>query len=222
MRTPVKAALAGAALLLVQMSSAVAADGGAAEVREATRQFRTIEAATVAGYGLLEGTPLETCIDEPGEGGMGFHYINGDLVGDALVEVGSPEALLYAPGATGELELLGVEYVVFAEAWDAENEAPPSLLGHEFHLVTEPNRYELPPFYELHVWAWKHNPSGTFYDWNPTVSCPTGEMPDTSLSRGSDTSAQWGVGPGVGLMAGLLILAASAAIGLGRKRVLRR
>ena len=29
----------------------------------------------------------------------------------------------------------------------------------------------LPAFYELHVWAWKDNPTGTFADMNPTVSC---------------------------------------------------
>ena len=35
------------------------------------------------------------------------------------------------------------------------------------------NRYGLPPFYELHAWAWKHNPRGLFDDWNPRVSCAT-------------------------------------------------
>ena len=48
---------------------------------------------------------------------------------------------------------------------------PPSLFGQEFELVATPNRYGLPPFYELHAWLWKHNPSGMFNDWNPRVSC---------------------------------------------------
>jgi len=122
----------------------------------------------------------------------------------------------------GELELLGVEYVVFAAAWDAENDAPPSLLGHEFDLATEPNRYELPAFYALHAWAWKDNPNGTFSNWNPTVSCPSGELPDTSISLGPDASAAPGVGQGLALMAALLFLAASASVGLGRRRTLRR
>jgi hypothetical protein len=26
-------------------------------------------------------------------------------------------------------------------------------------------------FYELHVWAWQHNPHGAFVDWNTLVSC---------------------------------------------------
>ena len=29
----------------------------------------------------------------------------------------------------------------------------------------------LDPFYELHVWAWQHNPHGAFVDWNTLVSC---------------------------------------------------
>jgi hypothetical protein len=45
------------------------------------------------------------------------------------------------------------------------------LFGQTFHLVGSPNRYGIPAFYELHVWAWKYNPSGMFYEWNPRVSC---------------------------------------------------
>ena len=44
-------------------------------------------------------------------------------------------------------------------------------MGQHFHFVGSPNRYGGGAFYELHVWAWKHNPSGMFADWNPTVSC---------------------------------------------------
>ncbi len=216
-------ALLGAALLMALTVSAASADGGGlAEVRDATRAFRDVEAATAAGYGVLTGTPLEECIHEPGEGTMGYHYVNGDLVGDAEVDVSAPEALLYLAGPGGELELLGVEYVVFAAAWDAENDAPPSLLGHEFRLVAEPNRYELPSFYELHAWAWKENPSGTFNDWNPTVTCPTGEMPDTAVSAGEDGSTNHPIGAGdLSLVALLLILAGAASIELSRRRGLR-
>jgi hypothetical protein len=27
-------------------------------------------------------------------------------------------------------------------------------------------------FYTLHVWIWRHNPSGMRADWNPEVICP--------------------------------------------------
>jgi hypothetical protein len=39
-------------------------------------------------------------------------------------------------------------------------------------LNDSPNRFGLPAFYSLHVWAWKdNNPSGTFVNWSPKVSC---------------------------------------------------
>ena len=34
-----------------------------------------------------------------------------------------------------------------------------------------------PAFYELHVWAWKDNPRGSFADWNPSVSCDAWATP---------------------------------------------
>ena len=55
--------------------------------------------------------------------------------------------------------------------WDAANDGPPSLFGRNFALVGAGNRYGLPPFYQLHVWLWRPNPSGIFNDWNPKVSC---------------------------------------------------
>ena len=134
-------------------------------VREATEDFQNIEVAKSAGYGLFHG-----CVSGPQEGAMGIHLVNGDLVGDGLLDASSPEALMYEV-KNGKLQLIGVEYVVIAEAWDANNDTPPTLMGQVFHYVGAPNRYKIPAFYELHVWAWKNNPSGMFADWNPMVSC---------------------------------------------------
>lgn len=75
----------------------------------------------------------------------------------------------------GRLRLVGVEYITLAPLWDAANEGPPTLEGHLLNYVGSPNRYRLPAFYELHVWAWRHNPDGTFADWNPRVSCDAHE-----------------------------------------------
>jgi hypothetical protein len=63
-------------------------------------------------------------------------------------------------------------------------------MGQHFHYVGSPNRYRLPPFYELHVWAWRDNPHGMFVDWNPEVSCEeyTGEA-GTHSSAGGHGSA---------------------------------
>ena len=59
---------------------------------------------------------------------------------------------------------------MFVADW-GEDLDPPTLFGHEFHLVEAGNRYGLPAFYELHAWIWHHNPSGMFEDWNPHIDC---------------------------------------------------
>jgi hypothetical protein len=134
-------------------------------VREATDPYKDLAAAEAAGYGLFHG-----CASGPEEGAMGVHYVNGGLVGDGTLDAMKPEALLYE-FKRGRPRLLGVEYVVFADAWHENNEAPPVLMGQVFNYVGSPNRYGIPAFYELHVWAWQRNSKGTFADWNPRVSC---------------------------------------------------
>ena len=103
---------------------------------------------------------------------MGIHYGKPSLIGDGLIDATKPELLIYEQ-RDGELRLVGVEFLVLAEAWDTAHTdgSPPVLVGHHFQYVSSPNRYRLPAFYELHVWAWKFNPSGTFADWNPRVRC---------------------------------------------------
>ena len=143
-----------------------AAAGGLVEtVREATEGFKDVAAAEAAGYGLFFG-----CVTGSEGGAMGVHYVNGDLVGDGVLDPASPEALMFAP-VDGNLQLVGVEFVVIADAWHENNETPPVLMGQLFNLVGSPNRYGIPAFYELHVWAWQDNPRGAFSEWNPDVSC---------------------------------------------------
>jgi hypothetical protein len=68
--------------------------------------------------------------------------------------------------------LVGVEYIMDAATWLADhNNTPPMLEGQAFQFVGSPNRYGIPPFFELHVWAWRKNPNGTFVDWNNKESC---------------------------------------------------
>ena len=40
-----------------------------------------------------------------------------------------------------------------------------------FQFVGSPNRFGLPAHFELHVWAWRDNPNGSFVDWNNEVTC---------------------------------------------------
>ena len=69
--------------------------------------------------------------------------------------------------------MIGVDYLLLADAWDKDktHSGPPELMGQFFHLFTSPNRFGLPAFYTLHVWAWKPNPNGAFVNWHSNVSC---------------------------------------------------
>ena len=142
-------------------------ESGVLQVRAATGRFHRVESAEAAGYARFQD-----CTSQPGQGAMGIHYVNGTYVGDAELDPTRPEALMYEPQPDGRLVLVGAEFIVFASNWNAVHATPPTLFGHELHLVPEPNRYSIPAFYELHVWAWRENPAGTFEDWNPTVTCP--------------------------------------------------
>jgi hypothetical protein len=164
--------LAAVTLLLVAgLTRTAGGQAQVAAVRQATAAFHDLSAAEAAGYGAFH-----VCTHEPGVGTMGQHFANGGLVGDSVVDALQPEVLVYEPKANGGFRLVAIEYVVFAAAWDAENASPPQLFGRTFSLIGEPNRYGLPPFYELHVWLWEPNPSGMFADWNPKVTCEHAEV----------------------------------------------
>ena len=170
--TNMRRALVGlVALFLVSCASGHVAthDGStsplAQEVRRATERYQDVAAATAAGYAAFLG-----CVSSPQGSAMGIHYVSSELVGDGKLDAARPEALMYEPRG-GKLELVGVEYIVIAAAWDAANKTPPTLMGQLFHYNPSPNRYGIPAFYALHVWAWRPNPDGVFADWNPRVSC---------------------------------------------------
>lgn len=134
-------------------------------VREATRLFQDVRHALLAGY-----KPFLGCVSGAQEGAMGVHYVNSELVADGELDVNRPEALLYE-SRNGVPRLVGAEYIVMFDAWHARHAEPPVLEGQVFHYEAGPNRFGLPAFYELHVWAWRDNPRGAFVDWNARVSC---------------------------------------------------
>jgi hypothetical protein len=102
---------------------------------------------------------------------MGMHFVNGSLVAEGELDVTRPQIVIYEPTSNGRLRLIGADYLVLAEPWNATHAGPPQLMGQLFHLFESPHRFGLPPFYTLHVWAWKENPNGTFVNWHPQVSC---------------------------------------------------
>jgi hypothetical protein len=150
--------LLGFAMLLFFVAPAFATDSPIVEnVKKANDRFKDVNVAVKEGYGPIP------CASGINGGAMGVHYVNGEYLKDGVTDIGKPEAVMYEPKPDGSMELIAVEYIAF--------KGPASLEGHLFNYASAPNRYGLDQFYELHVWAWKPNPAGTFADMNPDVSC---------------------------------------------------
>ena len=137
-------------------------------VREATERFKDVAAAENEDYHLLFG-----CVTDDDKGAMGLHWVNLPLVFDGgELDPTRPEIILYEPLPSGRIRITGADFLVIAKDWDdAHPSNPPQLMGQLFHRFESPNRFGLPAFYTLHVWAWKESPSGTFVNWHDNVSC---------------------------------------------------
>jgi hypothetical protein len=135
-------------------------------VRESTERFKDVSVAEAEGYALQFG-----CVSGPDSGAMGLHYVNGDLVNRGVLDPTHPQIVIYEPTPNGGLRLIGADFLLLADAWDKKKQGQPELMGQLFHYWEYPNRFGLPAFYTLHVWAWKDNPNGAFVNWHPKVNC---------------------------------------------------
>jgi len=135
-------------------------------VRASTERFKDVKVAMAEGYALQFG-----CVSGPDEGAMGLHYVNGNIVNSGVIDPTRPQIVIYEAMPDGSLKLIGADFLVIADAWNKSHSGPPEMMGQFFHLFDAPNRFGLPAFYTLHVWAWKQNPKGAFTNWHPNVSC---------------------------------------------------
>jgi hypothetical protein len=142
-------------------------------VRESTERFKEVSAAESEDYKLVFG-----CVTGPDAGAMGLHFAKQEfldhppMTATGEIDPTRPQIVIYEPLPGGRLRLIGADYVLFADAWDKAHPGnPPQLMGQLFHYFESPNRFGLPAFYTLHVWAWKENPNGAFVNWHPNVSC---------------------------------------------------
>jgi hypothetical protein len=139
------------------------------KVRAATARFKDINVATAEGW--VQGTP---CVSGPDTGAMGVHFVMPARINNFVLQPDRPQALIYEPLPGGAFRLVGVEFIVLASVWQGQPDgatSTPALDGDLMNYVSAPNRYGLPAFYELHVWAWEDNPKGSFADWNTRVTC---------------------------------------------------
>ena len=137
-------------------------------MRAATERYKELSVALAEGF--VQATP---CVSGPDTGAMGVHFVLPARISGGVLQADQPEALIYEPMSNGAMRLVGVEYIILASVWEGKNAAGsvPALEGDLMNYISAPNRYGLPAFYELHVWAWEHNPKGSFADWNTSVSC---------------------------------------------------
>jgi hypothetical protein len=146
--------------------------------------FKNVAYAESAGY--RQGSPCEA---HPTLGAMGHHYVNPRLLGltapvngrvngtGTYTGTNPPPILLYVPDGEAGLKLAGIELLVFADAWHAENKQPPKYRGREYNYMADnPNTpqdeaHGFMPHYDLHIWLFESNPSGMYAQWNPALSC---------------------------------------------------
>ena len=131
-----------------------------AELRNATVKFHDFAYATSANGGGYTNQYPAGCAASA-TGAQGVHYLNPSLVDDK-VELLKPELLMYEPGPNGQMNLVGVDYVV---PLNLSNTAP-TLLGVDLSALGAPLNV-----WAVHIWAWRPNPLGAFAQWNPKVSC---------------------------------------------------
>jgi hypothetical protein len=135
-------------------------------VQRATERYRDPADADAAGW-----KSTNACVSSADEGAMGVHFVKGSILFDGRFDPEEPEALIYEV-VDRRARLVGAEFIITAAEWDAAgNTAPPVILGQQTNFVGSPNRFGLPAFYELHVWAFRENAKGTYVDFNPAVSC---------------------------------------------------
>ncbi|MUV85983.1 hypothetical protein GJ631_05205 [Natronomonas sp. CBA1123] len=159
-RTVLKTIGAGA-VSSVALSGAVAAHRGGvsrelAEVRSTTAEYNNPVNAEADGY---EGEDQAVC-------GMGYHYVNFDLVSDGGPEKLRPEGMVYGETDGGNLVLGAVEYIV-PKAGSYEADPPSGLFDHadpEWDIL---DLGEMPLLWTLHAWVHTHNPDGVFHHTNP-------------------------------------------------------
>lgn len=178
------------------IASAASADVPRTQPDQALQQLeRQLEPYKNVAYARSQGYVQGSgCESHPTLGTMGHHFVNPRLLGltapvngkvngiGTYTGVNPPAILLYVPDGQGGLELVGIEMLVFAAAWDAANNHPPMYRGRAYNYMADnPNTphdeaHGFMPHYDLHVWLFENNPSGLYAQWNPSVSCGTGHF----------------------------------------------
>lgn len=159
-----------------------------ARIRAATARYHDIDRAIEDGFVDVGNG----CVEIPGEGAIGIHYVNvARFVSPELI-LEEPEILIYIPTGDGNLRLVAVEYSNRALYRDTR---PPDTPGYMPGIFVW-RQFTIPPYleevsgpfsllgqqsvpfffvrwtYNINVWLWAPNPNGLFAGPNPRLSCP--------------------------------------------------
>src|SRR5438067_2321533 len=186
---------------LASAAPSAAREPSIAATKAAAAKYQDFKVAIAEGFTTDGKCTTAEMLGLPGsEGAMGLHYVRKDLLGigppapGRVVGTGTytdflkPSMLVYEPQADGSLTLIAVENLVFESAWRAAgHKGPPTFHSVRYVLlkddpatkVDEAHNYE--PHYELHVWAFRHNPLGMFREFNPAVTCRYNKTADKHM-----------------------------------------
>jgi len=144
---------ASAASNSANLAANTAAAGLLKSVKSISARYHSTTQASKNGY--VVSSP---CVELPGVGGMGFHWVNNALV-DPVFDPLNPEVMLYGPNG----KLVAVEYIVIDVG-----QPRPTFNGYQFDIGGTPVPV---PHYSLHTWVHFDNPAGVHAPWNPNISC---------------------------------------------------
>lgn len=118
--------------------------------------YKRPEDAVVAGY--AEAPP---CLE-----GLGDHYVNFANFLDGEIDLFNPETLRYAPNEDGEVKLVAVEYSIM----NVFPKPDPLFEGAEWIGPASTGIPGIPPIWFTTI-SVRHNPTGIFEPYNPSVAC---------------------------------------------------
>jgi hypothetical protein len=155
------------------------------KLRQLTAPLHDVDAALAANYGLFVMPPLtadDGCISDPSAGGMGYHYTQGDNLGDNTIDLLDPEFLVYAPtkaasnGGDAKRRLGALEYFIpYGGNWpgpdDPSFERAPRLSDFPSFAGLPDVEMSPTPFqgWAIHIWLWENNPDGMLMNFNTSV-----------------------------------------------------
>jgi hypothetical protein len=144
------------------------------QVKAALSKYRSVAVAKADGY-VEQGA----CVMAPTSkgaswfgGAMGIHFVNEALLKPGPFVPTKPPILVYLPTKSGHLQLVAAEYFKPDADQNLKTDGDrPTLFGRAFDGPMLGHAPGMPIHYDLHVWLWKHNPSGLFAGFNPSASC---------------------------------------------------